>query len=213
MTSIGQGRGFAGGAALAALLLALPALAMPRLMDLYNDHPRALAQHRDKCVICHVNTDGSGRLTPFGVKYEHAGLQFSDAVMAEYGNLFAAAGSTAGTAAAAASAGQRNPPPPSGSATPGGAALAGDAEWSPAKFYKEECNKCHGKYADGDPLQGVPAFANRKWIQERMPKTDELMTILMKGKEKMVGMEGKLSEEQGLKLLEYVKSIAVQYGS
>ena len=35
-----------------------------------------------------------------------------------------------------------------------------------------------------------------------MPKTDELMTILMKGKDKMVGMEGKITDQQGRELLE-----------
>jgi mono/diheme cytochrome c family protein len=208
--------GFVGGALLGALMLALPALAMPRLMDLYNDHPRALPQHRDKCVICHVNADGSGRLTAFGQKYEYVGLAFSDALIAEYPNLFGASGAApAQSAPAAAAATPANPAPPGAVASGPASAPASSAagEWTAARFYREECNKCHGKYADGDPLQGVPAFATRKWIQERMPQTEELFTIIMKGKDKMVGMEGKLSDEQGRQLLEYVKSIAVQYGS
>jgi predicted CxxxxCH...CXXCH cytochrome family protein len=216
LTSNSFRHGFLGGALAGALSLALPAWAMPRLMDLYNDHPRALAQNRDKCVICHVNANGSGRLTDFGQKYEHAGLLFSSGLMAEYPNLFGAGSGSAGAASGplGATAGA-NPLPPGGgpAGAPAGAALPGEPDWTPAKFYRAECNKCHGKYADGDPLQGVPAFATRKWIEERLPKTEELMTILMKGKDKMVGMEGKLSEEQARQLLDYVKSIAVQYGS
>lgn len=197
--------GLVGGAALGALLLALPALAMPRLMDLYNEHPRSLPEQRDKCVVCHVHADGSGELTAFGGKYERAGLQFSEALMAEYGNLFVPA---AGRAASAQ-------PPPAASTAAGapGPAATPVEDWNVARFYREECNKCHGKYGDGDPLQGVPAFATRQWIQERMPRTDELLAILLKGKDKMVGMEGKLTETQVRELLEHVKSIAVQYGS
>lgn len=192
--------GFVAGAAVSALALAVPALAMPRLMDLYNEHPRARPQNRDKCVVCHVNADGSGEMTTFGERYEHEGLQFTEKLMAEYGNLFAPAGSSGKTDSDSAP-----------KAAP--AATAPDPAWTAARFYKEECTKCHGKYADGDPLQGVPAFATRKWIEERLPKPDELFAIIMKGKDKMVGMEGKLSDEQGRLLLEYVKSIALQYGS
>jgi hypothetical protein len=230
-----------------ALLLAgsPPAAPMPRLMDLYNEHPRSLPQHRDKCVICHVNADGSGRLTPFGERYEHVGLSFSEELMREYGNLFAPASGTArsatagpatgaskassGAAAASipAAAGPGAAPPVLRAGAPAASAVAPnetaaqavpsaaapESEWSVTRYYRAECQKCHGKYGDGDPLQGVPAWANRKWIQERMPQTEELFRILMKGKDKMVGHEGKITDEQGRELLEHVKAIAVQYGS
>jgi len=180
--------------------LAPQVLAMPRLMDLYNEHPRALAQNRDKCTVCHVNGDGSGSRTAFGEKYEQAGLEFTSALADAYPNLFAPAktGKTSAVPSKLATV-----------APPQGVAV----EWSPARFYREECTKCHGKYADGDPTQGVPAFAAPKWIKERMPQGTLLLEIIMKGKDKMVGMEGKISEEQGRRLLEYVKAIAVQYGS
>ncbi len=70
------------------LALALPASSMPRLMDLYNAHPKSLAQNREKCVICHTNQDGSGKLTAFGHKYEQTGLEFTAALVKEYPNLF-----------------------------------------------------------------------------------------------------------------------------
>jgi len=218
---IKQSQAISIGAGVVALLCAAPASTMPRLMDLYNAHPRAVTQNKDKCTICHVNANGAGALTSFGERYERVGLEFTAALMKEYPNLF-----SAGPGAAAASGpAVAKPAVSSASATsvadaaPAAAAMAAPApaapaaEWSAPRYYREECTKCHGKYADGDPLQGVPAFANRKWLLERMSKTDELMTILMKGKDKMVGQEGKISDEQARELLEYVKSIAVQYGS
>jgi len=50
-------------------------------------------------------------------------------------------------------------------------------------------------------------------VKERLPQTEELLAIIMKGKDKMVGQEGKITEEQGRQLLDYVKAIAIQYGS
>ena len=64
---------------------------------------------------------------------------------------------------------------------------------------------------DGDPLQGVPPFASKMWIDDRSPRTDELLQILLKGKDKMVGQEGRITEEQARQLLDFVRSIAVQY--
>lgn len=220
-----------GALAAAVLMLGLrPAASMPRLMDLYNEHPRALPQYKDKCVICHVNADGSGPLTHFGERYERVGLRYSEPLLAEFPNLFAAATGAQAKAVAASTGQAANPGPPSAGTAAGTAAVnpgppsagaAGPATTVPAisgifeapKYYRAECTKCHGKYADGDPLQGVPAFATPKWVKERLPQTEELLLIIMKGKDKMVGQEGKITEEQGRQLLDYVKAIAIQYGS
>ena len=82
--------------------LALPASSMPRLMDLYNAHPKARAQNREKCVICHTNQDGSGKLTAFGHKYEQAGLEFTDPLVKEYPNLFDVNSASSGSSASSA---------------------------------------------------------------------------------------------------------------
>ncbi len=201
--------------ALAAALLMLnlrPAAAMPRLMDLYNEHPRALSQYKDKCVICHVNADGSGPLTHFGERYERVGLRYSEPLLAEFPNLFAAAGGSPAKPPAGAQAANPGPPPDDAAGSVSTVPAVGGVFEAP-KYYRAECTKCHGKYADGDPLQGVPAFATPKWVKERLPQTEELLAIIMRGKDKMVGQEGKITEEQGRQLLDYVKAIAVQYGS
>lgn len=191
------------GAATAALLSAAPvAGSMPRLMDLYNAHPRALAQNRDKCVVCHTNADGSGRLSTFGEKYEHAGLEFTEALIKEYPNLFAGSGSAAG--GGAGSQAPVNPGPPSEAK---GAAEAAPA-WSVAAYYRAECTKCHGKLGDGDPLQGVPAWATKQWLATRAPLKAELVNIILNGKEKMIGHAGKITEAQAVELYVYLVEIA-----
>jgi hypothetical protein len=60
-------------------------------------------------------------------------------------------------------------------------------------------------------MQGVPAFATKKWIDERSGKTDELLHIILKGKDKMVGQEGRIDEEQARQLLDIIRGIATQY--
>lgn len=178
-----------------------PAASMPRLMDKYNTHPLSLQKHRDKCVLCHVRGDGSGPLTPFGEQYDRAGLEFTPELIKAYPNLFASSGAADPPASAASTAPARAPVVPGNETVPFDAAL----------YYKRECSKCHGKYGDGDPLQGVPAFATKKWIDERSSKTEELLHIILTGKDKMIGQEGKISEEQARQLLELIRGIATQY--
>lgn len=190
------------GAAALALLGAATARSMPRLMDLYNAHPRALAQNRDKCVMCHTNANGSGKLTAFGEKYEHAGLEFTDALIKEYPNLFASAGSPG--AADGGSQAPVNPGPPSETKGPAEAA----APWSVAAYYRAECTKCHGKLGDGDPLQGVPAWATKQWLATRSTQKAELINIILNGKEKMIGHAGKITPAQAEELYLMILEIA-----
>jgi mono/diheme cytochrome c family protein len=178
---------------------------MPRLMDLYNAHPRALAQNKDKCVMCHTNANGSGKLTTFGEKYEHAGLEFSDALLKEYPNLFAAAGASSGSGASAGTAAtSANPAPPSETKAQAEVIPA----WSVAAYYRAECTKCHGKLGDGDPLQGVPAWATKQWLATRSGQKAELVNIILNGKDKMIGHAGKITEPQAVELYLLIVEIA-----
>ena len=171
-------------------------------MDLYNAHPRATAVNRDKCVMCHTNANGSGKLTTFGEKYEHAGLEFTEALVKEYPNLFAAQGASNSTGSTSQAPG--NPGPPSDTKPPGDAAPA----WSVAAYYRAECTKCHGKLGDGDPLQGVPAWATKQWLATRSSQKDELVNIILKGKDKMIGHAGKITEPQAVELYLLILEIA-----
>lgn len=182
--------------------LALPASSMPRLMDLYNAHPRALAQNREKCVICHTNQDGSGKLTAFGHKYEQAGLEFTEPLVKEYPNLFDVSGASSGSSAGSSPG---NPGPPSESQAQ--AAPAAPA-WTAAAYFRAECQNCHGKLGDGDPLQGVPAWATRKWLETRSTQKAELVNIILKGKDKMIGHAGKITEAQAVELYVLIVEIA-----
>lgn len=185
--------------------MVLPAASMPRLMDLYNAHPRAVAQNRDKCVICHTNANGAGKLTAFGEKYEHGGLEFTEALIREYPNLFAASGAIAADKPAAAAT--TNPGPP-GAAVADAQKIEGAPAWSVAAYYRAECTKCHGKLGDGDPLQGVPAWATRKWLETRSAQKDELVNIILNGKDKMIGHAGKITPSQAVELYNLILEIA-----
>ena len=175
---------------------------MPRLMDLYNAHPRALAQNKDKCVVCHTNADGSGKLSTFGEKYEHESLEFTESLLKEYPNLFSAAGSANAPNGAASTT--SNPAPPSETKTQAEAAPA----WTVAAYYRAECTKCHGKLGDGDPLQGVPAWATKQWLATRSTQKAELVDIILKGKDKMIGHAGKITEAQAVELYLLILEIA-----
>jgi mono/diheme cytochrome c family protein len=180
------------------VLTGLPrAYAMPILMDAYNDHPQSQPKLRDNCAICHINLDGSGPLTSFGEKYDRAGLQFTPQLIAEYPNLFAG-----GDAGALVASHEDSSDP---------VMVPGNEPFEVKTYYKEECIKCHGKYGDGDPFQGVPAFATEKWVAERSPKTEELVGIILYGKDKMVGQAGRITEAEARELLELIRKIAEKY--
>ncbi|MBT3497137.1 MAG: cytochrome c [Candidatus Marinimicrobia bacterium] len=171
--------------------------AMPILMDDYNDHPKTMPQYRDKCTICHVYADGSGPLTHFGEKYDRAGLDFTETLMNEFPNLFNVDGSKI-VAIKISSRSEESSVP-------------GNEPFNLKKYYRAECKNCHGKYGDGDPFQGVPAWANQKWIKNRASKYDELLDIILYGKDKMIGHDGKITHDEAKQLLDLVIKIAKKY--
>ncbi len=191
------------GAAALTFLVALPgaSASMPRLMDLYNAHPRALAQNREKCVICHLNADGSGKLTAFGHKYEQVGLEFTEGLVTEYPNLFTSGDSSSAKDGAVSNA-PSSPAPPSETKSEGAPA------WTVNAYFRAECQNCHGKLGDGDPLQGVPAWATKKWLDTRSAQKAELVNIILKGKDRMIGHAGKITEPQAVELYLLILEIA-----
>ena len=201
------------GIALALVLTAISvAGAMPLLMDRYNAHPQMRPELRDRCVICHVYEDGSGPLTAFGKKYDRENLEFAAELIREYPNLFLVEGSTATEAGS-----------PAADGSPAAAvAVPGNEPFDARKYYLSECKECHGKYGDGDPFQGVPAFATDAWFAERSPLTDKwisersadtagLVEIILHGKNKMIGQAGKITRDDAHDLVELIRLIAEKY--
>ncbi len=167
---------------------------MPILMDDYAEHPLSVAKYRSQCVICHVHEDGSGELTAFGKKYDRVDFELTPELIREYGNLFRAEGG--------------GPEPASDVVAVVEVVVPGNEPFDARRYYREECKECHGKYGDGDPFQGVPAWATRKWLDERSGQTEELLDIILGGKDKMIGHAGKITEAEARELLEGVLAIA-----
>ena len=184
--------------ALLFLTAATMATAMPILMDRFDEHPQARQEQRGRCVICHVNADGSGALTAFGKKYDRTDLKFTDSLIREYPNLFLVDGVAVGSA----------------ELTTGGTAsvvVPGNEPFDVRKYYLAECTECHGKYGDGDPFKGVTAFSTAKWIAERADLTEELVEIILYGKDDMIGHAGKISDDDAHELVELIRAIAAKY--
>lgn len=177
------------------------ASSMPILQDRYNEHPQARPENIDDCVICHVNADGSGPLSPFGKRYDRVGLEFTPALIAEYPNYFLVNGAPA----------EANSDTEAAAGGSLAALVPGNEPFDVKAYYLGECKECHGKYGDGDPFQGVPAFATQKWIAERSEDTDELLNIILNGKDKMKGQAGKISASEAEELLELIRQIAQKY--
>lgn len=182
--------------------LGLPeANSMPILMDDYAAHPLSVEKYRSQCVICHVHEDGSGELTAFGKKYDRVNLEFTPQLVREYGNLFRSADPGPGA------------PVSAHAASPAAVVVPGNEPFDARRYFREECRECHGKYGDGDPFQGVPAWSTREWLETRSHQTEELLDIILNGKDKMIGHAGKITEEEARKLLEGVLTIARKYAS
>ena len=93
-------------------------------------------------------------------------------------------------------------------------AVTSGPTWQPfdaRRYYREECRECHGKYGDGDPFQGVPAWATKEWLETRSGQTEVLLDIILNGKDKMIGHAGKITEAEARELLEGVLAIARKY--
>lgn len=175
------------------------ASAMPILMDQYNANPLSRPSTHGQCVVCHVAADGSGELTAFGKKFDRADFEFTPELMREYPNLFLVEGAPESLEP--------------GAASEASVAVPGNEPFDPRKYYLSECTECHGKYGDGDPFQGVPAFATKKWIDERSGNTEELVHIILYGKDKMIGHIGKITEDDARELLGLIRKIAEKYSS
>ncbi len=172
------------------------ARSMPILMDDYAEHPLSVARYRTQCVICHVHEDGSGALTAFGKKYDRVDLEFTPELILEYGNLFQAEGDSPELVSAHEDVVVTS------------AVVPGNEPFDARRYYREECRECHGKYGDGDPFQGVPAWATKEWLETRSAQTEELLDIILNGKDKMIGHAGKITEAEARELLEGVLAIA-----
>jgi len=191
-------------AVVAVAVCGMPAArSMPILMDAYAEHPLSVPRYRSQCMICHVHEDGSGPLTAFGTKYDRLDFEITPELIQEYGNLFRSEG--AGTEPASAGA-QAN-----AGAVGSGVAVPGNEPFDARRYFREECRECHGKYGDGDPFRGVPAWATREWLETRSGQTEELLDIILNGKNKMIGHAGKITEAQARELLEGVLAIAHRY--
>lgn len=173
---------------------------MPILMDDYADHPLSVPKYRTQCVICHVNEDGSGSLTAFGKKYDRVDFEFTPELIRDYANLF----HTEGAGPEPISAHQTSEV----STNARGVAVPGDEPFDARRYYREECRECHGKYGDGDPFQGVPAWSTKEWLETRSGQTEVLLDIILNGRDKMIGHAGKITEAEARELLEGVLAIA-----
>ena len=187
------------------------ASSMPILMDDYAEHPLSVEKYRSQCVICHVHEDGSGPLTAFGKKYDRVDLEFTPELVREYGNLFRSG--DAGPEPVSAHAASLHLPAPAPDTAAPVAAVPGNEPFDARRYFREECRECHGKYGDGDPFQGVPAWATREWLETRSHQTEVLLDIILNGKDKMIGHAGKITEEEARQLLEGVLRIARKYAS
>jgi|TARA_Y100000310_G_scaffold253669_1_gene260595 cytochrome c5 len=170
---------------------------MPILMDRFNENPSSKAEHKDNCMVCHVRADGSGPLTYFGERYDRVNLKFTPELMQEFPNLF----KTNDVSSASETSARETV----------SAVVPGNESFDVKKYYRAECKKCHGKYGDGDPFQGVPAWATEKWLKEQASDPESLLNIILNGKDKMIGHAGKITEDDARELLDLVLKIAKKY--
>ena len=65
----------------------VPVAARPKYMRRYNADPKAKAQYKNKCTICHIGK-GGGENTYFGEDFANAGEQFTPELKARYQQYF-----------------------------------------------------------------------------------------------------------------------------
>jgi len=86
-------------------------------------------------------------------------------------------------------------------------ALPGVAQDSAASLYKSKCQVCHGADGKGSSTGraiGVKAFSDPDVAKQ---SDNELIDVIRKGKGKMPGYEGKLTDVQIKSLIKYVRTL------
>lgn len=77
-----------------------------------------------------------------------------------------------------------------------------------AAVYKSKCQVCHGPDGKGDTPAGKKLGAKDFHAPEVAKMSDqELFDITKKGKDKMPGYEGKLTDDQIKSLIKYIRSL------
>jgi len=86
-------------------------------------------------------------------------------------------------------------------------ALPGVAQDSSAALYRSKCQVCHGPDGKGSSTGraiGVKAFSDPDVAKQ---SDDELIAVIKKGKGKMPGYEGKLTDQEIKSLTKYLRSL------
>ena len=77
-----------------------------------------------------------------------------------------------------------------------------------AALYKSKCQVCHGPDGKGDTPAGKKVGARDFHSPEVAEMSDaELIAIVKKGKDKMPGYDGKLTDDQIKALVKYIRSL------
>lgn len=69
------------------IVAVVEAQARPRYMRRYNVDPKAKAQYKNKCTICHIGKGGEENTT-FGFDFADVGHQFTPDLQARYRRYF-----------------------------------------------------------------------------------------------------------------------------
>ncbi|HEX7286392.1 MAG TPA: cytochrome c [Candidatus Angelobacter sp.] len=76
-------------------------------------------------------------------------------------------------------------------------------------LYKQKCQVCHAPDGSGDTIMGKKLGAKDLKSAEIQKLTDaEITNVITKGKDKMKGFEGKLSNDEIKSLVTYVRELA-----
>ena len=79
---------------------------------------------------------------------------------------------------------------------------------SGADVYKSKCASCHGAAGKGDTAMGKTMKVKDLGSEEVQKQSDaDLTTVIEKGKKPMPGYEGKLSKDQIVELVKYLRTL------
>jgi cytochrome c6 len=89
----------------------------------------------------------------------------------------------------------------------GGAGALGQSNADPAPLYKAKCQACHG--ADGKATPAGQKLGAKDFNAPDVAKMSdaELFDITKKGKGKMPGYDGKLTDDQIKALIKYIRTL------